>query len=55
LLVRRTRVRVVSAAWEDGSPALGAIELNESFVLFEANSPTRAQRGTAILAAALPG
>ncbi len=38
---------------EDGSPVLGTIELNESFVLFEANSPTRAQRETAMLAAAL--
>src|SRR5208337_3048076 len=38
---------------EDGSPVLGTIELNELFVLFEANSPARAQRGTVMLAAAL--
>src|SRR5271163_3128909 len=38
---------------EDGSPVLGTIELNERFVLLEANSPVRAQRGTAMLAAAL--
>jgi hypothetical protein len=38
---------------EDGSPVLGTIELNERFVLLEANSPARAQRGTAMLAAAL--
>ena len=42
-----------NSSMEDGSPVLGTIELNESFVLFEANSPTRAQRGTAMLAAAL--
>ena len=30
---------------EDGSPVLGTIELNERFVLFEANSPARAQKG----------
>ena len=38
---------------EDGSPVLGTIELNERFVLLEANSPVRAQRGTAMVAAAL--
>ena len=38
---------------EDGSPVLGTIEPNELFVLFEANSPARAQRGTVMLAAAL--
>ena len=44
---------IFNSSMEDGSPVLGTIELNESFVLFEANSPTRAQRGTAMLAAAL--
>jgi hypothetical protein len=39
---------------EDGSPVLGTIELNKRFVLLEANSPARAQRGTAMLAAAPP-
>jgi len=38
---------------EDGSPVLGTIELNERFVLLEANSRARAQKGTAMLAAAL--
>jgi len=40
---------------EDGSPVLGTIELNERFVLLEANSRARAQRGTAMLATALGG
>ena len=44
---------IFNSSMEDGSPVLGTIELNESFVLFEANSPTRAQRGTAMLAATL--
>ena len=44
---------IFNSSMEDGSPVLGTIELNESFVLFEANSPTRAQKGTAMLAAAL--
>ena len=44
---------IFNSSMEDGSPVLGTIELNDSFVLFEANSPTRAQRGTAMLAAAL--
>ena len=44
---------IFNSSMEDGSPVLGTIELKESFVLFEANSPTRAQRGTAMLAAAL--
>ncbi len=44
---------IFNSSMEDGSPVLGTIELNQSFVLFEANSPTRAQRGTAMLAAAL--
>ena len=44
---------IFNSSMEDGSPVLGTIELNESFVLFEANSRTRAQRGTAMLAAAL--
>jgi len=42
-----------NSSMEDGSPVLGTIELKERFVLFEANSPARAQRGTAMLAAAL--
>ena len=44
---------IFNSSMEDGSPVLGTIELNESFVLFEANSRMRAQRGTAMLAAAL--
>jgi hypothetical protein len=44
-----------NSTMEDGSPVLGTIELNERFVLFEANSRARAQRGTAMLAAALDG
>jgi hypothetical protein len=44
-----------NSAMEDGSPVLGTIELNERFVLLEANSHARAQKGTAMLAAALDG
>jgi len=42
-----------NSTMDDGSPVLGTIELNERFVLLEANSPARAQKGTAMLAAAL--
>ena len=44
---------IFNSSMEDGSPLLGTIELNESIVRFEANSRMRAQRGTAMLAAAL--
>jgi hypothetical protein len=44
-----------NSTMEDGSPVLGTIEVNERFVLLEANSPARAQKGTAMLAAALDG
>jgi hypothetical protein len=44
-----------NSTMEDGSAVLGTIELNERFVLLEANSQARAQKGTAMLAAALDG
>jgi len=42
-----------NSTMDDGSPVLGTVEVNERFVLLEANSRARAQRGTAMLAAAL--
>ena len=44
-----------NSTMEDGSPVLGTIELNERFVLLEANSPARAERGIAMIASALQG
>jgi hypothetical protein len=42
-----------NSTMDDGSPVLGTVEVNERFVLLEANSQARTQRGTAMLAAAL--
>jgi hypothetical protein len=44
-----------NSTMDDGSPVLGTVELNERFVLLEASSRARADRGTAMVATALAG
>ena len=55
MMARAPKGVTFNSAMDDGSPVLGTIERNERFVLLEASSRARADRGTAMVAAALAG
>lgn len=54
-LARRPDRQTLVTTMDDGTPVLGTVELKDRTLVLEANSPQRAERGRAMLAAALQG
>jgi hypothetical protein len=52
---RRLDRQALATTMDDGTPVLGTVELKGRTLALEANSPQRAERGRAMLAAALQG
>jgi hypothetical protein len=52
---RRPDRQAFATMMDDGTPVLGTVELKDRTLVLEANSPQRAERGRAMLAAALQG
>lgn len=52
---RRLDRHALATTMDDGTPVLGTVELKGRALVLEANSPQRAERGRAMLAAALKG